>query len=52
MTGGDVRAPFGIDVVLVTPSSLAITFEPSASKQVTVSPSSRGSRRPDSKCVG
>ena len=38
MTGGDVRAPFGIDVVLVTPSSLAITFEPSASKQVTVSP--------------
>lgn len=38
MTGGDVRAPFGIDVVLVTPSSLAITFEPSATKQVAVSP--------------
>ena len=38
MTGSDVRAPFGVDVVLVTPSSLAITFEPSASKQVTVSP--------------
>jgi len=38
MTGGDVRAPFGVDVVLVTPSSLAITFEPSASKQVTVAP--------------
>jgi hypothetical protein len=38
MTGSDVRAPFGIDVVLVTPSSLAITFEPSASKEVAVSP--------------
>jgi YbbR domain-containing protein len=38
MTGSDVRAPFGVDVVLVTPSSLAITFEPSASKQVAVSP--------------
>jgi hypothetical protein len=38
MTGGDVRAPFGVDVVLVTPSSLAITFEPSATKQVAVSP--------------
>jgi YbbR domain-containing protein len=38
MTGSDVRAPFGVDVVLVSPSSLAITFEPSASKQVAVSP--------------
>ena len=38
MTSSDVRAPFGVEVVLVTPSSLAITFEPSASKQVAVSP--------------
>ena len=38
LSGGDVRAPFGVDVVQVTPSSLAITFEPSASKQVRVSP--------------
>jgi uncharacterized protein (TIGR00159 family) len=52
MTGGDVRAPFGIDVVLVTPSSLAITFEPSASKQVTVSPVVEGQPAAGSKCVG
>ena len=38
LSGSDVRAPFGVDVVQVTPSSLAITCEPSASKQVSVSP--------------
>jgi len=38
LSGGDVRAPFGVDVVHVAPSSLAITFEPSATKQVAVSP--------------
>lgn len=38
LSSSDVRAPFGVDVVLVTPSSLSITFEPSASKQVAVSP--------------
>ena len=38
LSGSDVRAPFGVDVVYVAPSSLAITFEPSATKQVTVSP--------------
>ncbi|HZI80318.1 MAG TPA: CdaR family protein [Vicinamibacterales bacterium] len=38
LSGSDVRAPFGVDVVHVTPSSLAITFEPSATKQVAVSP--------------
>ena len=38
MTGTDVRAPFGIEVVQVTPSSLAITFETSATKAVSISP--------------
>jgi hypothetical protein len=38
LSSSDVRAPFGVDVVLVTPSSLSITFEPSASKQVKVAP--------------
>jgi hypothetical protein len=38
LSGGDVRAPFGVDVVHVAPSSLAITFESSATKQVAVSP--------------
>ena len=38
LSSGDVRAPFGVDVVHVAPSSLAITFEQSASKQVAVSP--------------
>jgi YbbR domain-containing protein len=38
LSGDAVRAPFGVDVVHVAPSSLAITFEPSAEKQVAVSP--------------
>jgi len=38
LSGSDVRAPFGVDVAFVAPSSLAITFEPHAEKQVTVSP--------------
>ena len=38
LSGDEVRAPFGVDVVHVAPSSLAITFEPSAEKQVAVSP--------------
>jgi hypothetical protein len=38
LSSGDVRAPFGVDVVHVAPSSVAITFEPSATKQVAVSP--------------
>jgi YbbR domain-containing protein len=38
LSSSDVRAPFGIEVVQVAPSSLAITFEPSATKQVAVSP--------------
>jgi YbbR domain-containing protein len=46
MTGSDVRAPFGVDVVHVTPSSLAITFEPSATKEVRVSPVVEGEPAP------
>jgi YbbR domain-containing protein len=38
LTGLDVRAPFGVEVVQVTPSSMAITFENSATKAVTISP--------------
>lgn len=38
LTGSDVRAPFGVEVVQVTPSTLSMTFEPSASKQVPVVP--------------
>lgn len=38
LTGTDVRAPFGIEVVQLTPSSLAITFETSATKEVSISP--------------
>lgn len=38
LSSGDVTAPFGVDVVHVAPSSLAITFEASATKQVAVAP--------------
>jgi hypothetical protein len=36
LTGGDVRAPFGIEVVQISPSSVPIAFEPSATKRVPV----------------
>jgi YbbR domain-containing protein len=42
VTGTEVRAPFGIEVVQVTPSSLAMTFEPSATREVTISPTVEG----------
>jgi YbbR domain-containing protein len=38
LTGTDVRAPFGIEVVQVTPSSLAMTFERSDTREVMISP--------------
>src|SRR5688500_9541688 len=34
LTGGDVRAPFGIEVVQIAPSNISITFEPSATNEV------------------
>lgn len=38
LTGEDVRAPFGIDVVQIAPSNVAMMFEPSATKTVPVVP--------------
>ena len=46
LTPEQVRAPFGIQVVQVTPSSLALVFEESASKQVPVVPAVEGSPEP------
>jgi hypothetical protein len=38
LTGSDVRAPFGVDIVQVTPSSIALFFERSSAKSVPVLP--------------
>ena len=38
VTGADVRAPFGIEVVQITPSNVSLAFEPSARKSVPVVP--------------
>jgi YbbR domain-containing protein len=38
VTGADVRAPFGVDVVQITPSNVSLAFEPSARKTVPVVP--------------
>jgi YbbR domain-containing protein len=38
----DVRSPFGVDVVQVTPSNFYMTFEPSASKRVPIVPAVEG----------
>jgi YbbR domain-containing protein len=42
LTGTDVRAPFGIEVVQISPSNLPIAFEPSATKVVPVVPRVEG----------
>ncbi len=42
LDGDDVRTPFGVDVVQVNPSTVSMTFEPSASKVVPVVPSLEG----------
>ena len=42
LTGADVRAPFGIDVVQIAPSNVSITFEPSTTKVVPVVPGVEG----------
>ena len=46
LTGSDVRAPFGVEVVQVTPSSLSMGFEASATKTVRVIPEIDGSPAP------
>jgi YbbR domain-containing protein len=38
LTGSEVRAPFGVDVVQVTPASIALFFEQSTAKTVPVLP--------------
>lgn len=38
LTGVDVRAPFGIEVVQIAPSNVSVVFEPSATKLVPVVP--------------
>lgn len=45
LTGEDVRAPFGIEVVQITPSNVAITLETSATKIVPVVPEVDGQPR-------
>jgi YbbR domain-containing protein len=40
--GDDVRTPFGVDVVQVNPSTVSMTFEPSATKVVPVVPTVEG----------
>jgi len=42
LTGPDVRTPFGVEVVSVTPSSVSMNFEPSASKVVPIVPAVEG----------
>ncbi len=42
LAGADVRTPFGVDVVQVNPSTVAMMFEPSGSKVVPVVPSVEG----------
>jgi YbbR domain-containing protein len=46
VASGDVRAPFGVDVVQVTPSTVSMTFEPSARKVVPVVPEVEGDPAP------
>jgi YbbR domain-containing protein len=42
LTGTDVRTPFGVDVVQVNPSNVAVEFEESAAKIVPVVPAVEG----------
>jgi YbbR domain-containing protein len=46
VSGADVRAPFGVEVVQVAPPSLYMTFEPSATKSVAVLPEVDGEPAP------
>jgi hypothetical protein len=46
LASGDVRAPFGIEVVQVTPSSVSIRFEPSITKKVPITPAVEGEPAP------
>jgi YbbR domain-containing protein len=46
LTPDQVRVPFGVDVVQVTPSALTMLFEPSATRQVPVAPAVDGRPAP------
>jgi YbbR domain-containing protein len=46
VTNSDVRAPFGIEVVQVTPSNMSMRFDRSATRSVPVSPSVEGEPAP------
>ena len=46
LTGTDVRVPFGVEVMQIAPSSLYMTFEPSATKVVPVVPEVEGDPAP------
>jgi YbbR domain-containing protein len=46
LTGADVRAPFGVEVVQVTPSTLSMTFEASATAMLPVIPQVDGEPAP------
>ena len=46
VTNADVRTPFGVEVLQVAPSSLYMTFEPSATKSLPVVPEVEGEPAP------
>lgn len=46
LSTSDVRAPFGLEVLQVTPSTLYMTFEPSAMKSVPIVPEVEGDPAP------
>jgi YbbR domain-containing protein len=46
LTPEQLRAPFGIEVIQVTPPSVAMVFEPTASRQVPVTPEIEGDPAP------
>ena len=46
LTPQDVRGPFGIDVVQITPSNVSMHFEPSATKVVPIVPGVEGEPAP------
>jgi YbbR domain-containing protein len=46
LTNADVRAPFGIQVVQVTPSNVSVRFEPSVTKIVPIIPGVEGDPAP------
>ena len=52
MTPEQVRSPYGVDVVQVTPSTIALALENSATRQVPVMPSVEGAPAPGYVVVG